>query len=203
MQIVGIDSLGCEDDGGGGTSGGGTNGGGTAGGGAPAPASPGPPTKSCNTNNKAAGTAYAAIGATNPVFNDIGSNANAPYGQEASGWIYADEQGDFKYDPPTTTNLNASGETTLPPQGNYPGWTVTGYYHTHPHQPGADPTQTQDGLHFSQADINSLDAGQIGYVAVLDSIGTADEQNPQVRWYSYNKSTRTETLLGNVGSGGC
>lgn len=196
VEIVSIDSLGCIDTGGGGGGGGGD------GGGAPAPTpDPGPPTTACPTENQSAGTAYAGIGSSSSVFGDIGSDTSAPYGKEASGYIYSDGNGNFKYDPPTVSNLDAGGNTNLPREGNYAGWTTVGYYHTHPHQPGTDPTQTENGLHFSSKDITALGTGQTGYVAVLDSLGTVDATNPQVRFYSY--SNGTEKLLGTVGSGGC
>ena len=169
-------------------------------GGGPPPA---PPSKSCPTRNQAAGTAYAGLGASNPVFGSIGSNSSAPYGQEAAGWIYSDDNGNFRYDPPTITNLGQNGETSLPVVGSYTGWFAVGWYHTHPFNPNISSTQLDDvtGLHFSQQDISATPAGTVAYVAVLDSLGSSD--SPVVRFYSYDPSTNKETNIANVGSGGC
>ncbi len=162
-----------------------------------------PPCTSPNTN-KMAGTSYKQINGSTPgIFNDPPPGSN---GQEAYGYIYTDGSGNYGYDSATYVNLTGT-EASIPSANYYPGWSPVGFYHTHPHKSGTDPTQTDinTGLHFSPQDTNfaANNPTLTMYVAVLDSISTEDAGNPQVRWYSYNASTKTETLQGTVGSGGC
>jgi hypothetical protein len=146
------------------------------------------------------------VNSTHPeVFNDVGSNQANPNGIEAYGYVYQDNLGNFTWDGPTIVSLTAGGEAGVPDANPPPGWTTVGFWHTHPHQGGnVDPTQTQDGSHFSPADIDFATNSQlIMYVGVLDTLQSSTAENPQLRWYKYDPSTRSETLKNTVGSGGC
>ena len=168
-----------------------------------AAADSGPSTRACPTGDQSAGTAYAGIGANSSLF---GPTPQGDQGNEAYGWIYTNSQtGAFKYDPPTVVGLSPEGTAQLPPFTTYPGgWQPYGWYHTHPYNTDLDSSQTNGPSHFSATDFAALGYGLVMYVGVRDT-DNADSGGTGLatRFYSYNKSTGIETLVGHVGSGGC
>jgi hypothetical protein len=167
--------------------------GGGGGGGSPAPTS-----KACPTKDKSVGTVLSNLNNTNPaIFNSTDRN-------EAYGYVYQNGS-DFKTDGPFYTTLNEDGTTSVPGANSYTGWKAVGMWHTHPWAP-TNPTQidTRTGNHFSPSDegVTNSPAGMEIYVGVLDTTASPLDDNPVVRWYSYTGG-QSDTLMGNVGSGGC
>jgi hypothetical protein len=197
VAILGVQFLGCD--------GGGVGDGGGGGGGGGNPPDP-PPNAGCPSAPQTAGKAYADIGAGNPVFNNPDPNSNAPNGTELYGYIYTNDAGGYRYDPPTSVNLTNGRDAPINGPNTYPGWRPIGLYHTHPHGGGeTSQTDQETGNHFSPTDIATANAnGYPIYVAVQDTLAQNDlNENPQVRWYKYDPATGQETLMNTVGSGGC
>jgi len=161
-----------------------------------------PSSKGCTNQDQSAGTAYAGIGPDSSLF---GIPPAGDQGSEAFGWIYKNSStGIFKYDQPSVSGLDANGHATLPTWTSYPGWELAGYYHTHPYDPGLGGNQTSNGSHFSSQDLSNLFPNEVVYVAVRDTdSGDSGGGGLATRFYSFNNSTHTESLVARVGSGGC
>ncbi len=196
VRILSVRFQGCDDGGGAGDGGGGGD-----------VAVNTPPNPGCGTAGQTAGKAYADIGAGNPVFNNPNPNSAAPQGTELYGYIYTNDAGGYRYDPPTSVNLTAARDTAVQPPGNYVGWRPIGLYHTHPHDPNGGTSQVDiiTNNHFSPLDEETARSnGYPMYVAVLDTLnGNDPNENAIVRWYKFDPATGQETLVSSVGSGGC
>ena len=149
---------------------------------------------------KAAGNAYAALGANNPIFNNTPPNTNA---QEYYGFIYTNGPS-YMYDGPYSLTLNGT-ETGGPANPvNYDGWSPVGIWHTHPGYTGTGtPDGTENGSHFSAADLNYMNTtGFEMFVGEHNSLGSSDTIGA-TRWYSRDPGSKSDSSAQSVGSGGC
>jgi hypothetical protein len=131
---------------------------------------------------------------------------NSTNQQEAYGYIYSQNGSTtaFRSDGPNFINLNEGGTALIPGPATFNGWTAVGIWHTHPFST-TNPTgiDLNTGTHFSPSDENLTNStGLTMYVGVTDTTSSPIDTNPQTRWYSYTGGT-TDTLMGNVGNGGC
>lgn len=144
---------------------------------------------------QAAGNAYAALDRNSPVL------ASPPDGQQSSeyyGYIYTNGP-NYAYDGPYTTTLDANS-TASPTPNSYQGWVAVGIWHTHPGFVGSgSPDGTQNGSHFSAADINySKTTGLTMYVGEYNT-----EPSDGFRWYSRAPSATSDSAATLFGQGGC
>lgn len=150
---------------------------------------------------KAAGNAYAALGATNPIFNNTPANASA---LEYYGFIYTNGPS-YMFDGPYALTLDGTTETGAPgAPGQYDGWIPVGIWHTHPGYTGTgNPTGVENGSHFSAADISySNGTGLEMFVGEHNSLN-ADDTLGATRWYSRDPKGTQDSAAQAVGSGGC
>jgi hypothetical protein len=149
---------------------------------------------------KAAGNAYAALGANNAIFNNTPANTNA---QEYYGFIYTNGPS-YMYDGPYALTLDGA-ETGGPSNPfNYDGWSPVGIWHTHPGYTGTGtPDGVENGSHFSAADLNYMNTtGFEMFVGEHNSLGSGDTIGA-TRWYSRDPGSKSDSSAQAVGSGGC
>jgi len=107
------------------------------------------------------------------------------------------------YDGPYSSARDGAGTAPVAPN-NYPGWSVSGFYHTHRGCVGTgDPTGVVNDSHFSTYDISlGKSYGVPIYVAEYNALNSND-LGPAYRWYERDPNQSSDSSAKTVGQGGC
>jgi len=138
-------------------------------------------------------------------YNDsLSANRSDPsHDHEFVGYVYQDANGNEYFRDLGIYPIDSGGNVSIPAPGNWSGFTVVGWYHTHPDQynfgngNGKDPGT---GLHFSGPDTRfSNQSGLTAFVGESNDVGpnTGDPNSyasqQSFQWYSYNPATPPST----------
>lgn len=166
------------------------------------------PNPGCPSVDQTAGKAYAQVNKADPsvFYAPNPQSSSDPYGQEAYGWIYVSNSNSnqYMYTAPIIEDLPSSGVLAIGNPPTYSGYTYEGWYHTHPFDPNSPQMIDQTtNNHFSPED--EAYSNQPAYVGVDDTLSGDNNsgESAMERWYRYDPSTKSETLMNSVGAGGC